>query len=100
MRLTPEQIQTVLNTVSEHTGRSAQTYLFGSRLDDHARGGDLDLLIETPMPVSLLEKAQLKLALESRLGLPVDLLVQCHGAVESHFLHMARARAVPLSMPQ
>lgn len=102
MRLTPAQIQTVLRIVSDHVGQSARTYLFGSRLDDRARGGDLDLLVETAnaTPMPLLERARLQLELETQLGLPVDLIVHAHGTVASSFQQLARARAQPLRLPR
>ena len=48
MRLTPTQIQTITQTISQLTGGTAEVFLFGSRVDDRSRGGDVDLLIETP----------------------------------------------------
>ena len=99
MRLTPAQVQTVLHIVAEHAGDAACTYLFGSRLDDRARGGDIDLLVETAASMSLLERARLQLDLETQLGLPVDLMVQGGGTPASPFQQLARARARPLSAP-
>jgi predicted nucleotidyltransferase len=99
MRLTPAQIQTVLRTVAEHAGDSAATYLFGSRLNDQARGGDLDLLVETARPMPLLERARLQLDLETRLGLPVDVIVHGPGTPVSTFQQLVRARAQPLRLP-
>jgi predicted nucleotidyltransferase len=51
MRLSPEQIQLIGQTVAELAGADASVRLFGSRLDDSARGGDIDLLLELPHPV-------------------------------------------------
>lgn len=99
MRLTPAQVQTVLRIVAEYAGDSARTYLFGSRLDDQARGGDIDLLVETTAAMPLLERARLQLDLETQLGLPVDLIVQGGGTSVSPFQQLARARARPLSAP-
>lgn len=44
MRLTYEEIKVLKNKVSE-LSTHAQLYLFGSRVDDNKRGGDIDLLV-------------------------------------------------------
>ncbi len=46
MRLTEEQIQTIRRLAHELGGPQARVRVFGSRLDDSARGGDLDLMLE------------------------------------------------------
>ena len=45
MRLTPTQIDTIKQTVTGTFGEDAGVWLFGSRVDDNKRGGDIDLLI-------------------------------------------------------
>jgi predicted nucleotidyltransferase len=47
MRLTPEQVNIIKRAVFDTFGDTARIWLFGSRVDDHKRGGDIDLLIET-----------------------------------------------------
>lgn len=47
MRLTPSQKQITKSTVSRVLGTENRVWLFGSRVDDTLRGGDIDLLIET-----------------------------------------------------
>ena len=44
MRLTYEEIKVLKDKVSE-LSTHAQLYLFGSRVDDNKRGGDIDLLV-------------------------------------------------------
>lgn len=51
MRLTDEQIQAIRQLTREVAGDKAKVRVFGSRLDDTLRGGDLDLLVELPEPV-------------------------------------------------
>jgi len=51
MRLTEDQIKIIRQLASEVAGTQAQVRVFGSRLDDDARGGDLDLMLELPEPV-------------------------------------------------
>jgi predicted nucleotidyltransferase len=47
MRLTPSQEQITKSTVDRVLGAENRVWLFGSRVDDALRGGDIDLLIET-----------------------------------------------------
>lgn len=51
MRLTDRQIQTLRRLAAELAGKHARVRVFGSRLSDTARGGDLDLMLELPDPV-------------------------------------------------
>ena len=51
MRLTDHQIQTIRQLVRQVAGDQTRVRVFGSRLDDTARGGDLDLMLELPEPV-------------------------------------------------
>jgi len=51
MRLTDQQIELIRQLACQVAGRRARIRVFGSRLDDAARGGDLDLLLELPEPV-------------------------------------------------
>ncbi len=46
MRLTTEQIAVIKQKTALIFGDDAQVYLFGSRTDDDAKGGDIDLFIE------------------------------------------------------
>jgi hypothetical protein len=47
MRLTLTQAQTIKDTVARIVGPSSRIWLFGSRVDDTLRGGDIDILVET-----------------------------------------------------
>jgi predicted nucleotidyltransferase len=52
MRLTDDQIQVIRQLASQVAGANlCSVRVFGSRLDDAARGGDIDLMLELLKPV-------------------------------------------------
>jgi predicted nucleotidyltransferase len=51
MRLLPEQIEHIVTASRELLGADARVWLFGSRVHDDFRGGDIDLLVEAGRPV-------------------------------------------------
>ncbi len=51
MRLTDDQAQAIRQLALQLAGNQARVRVFGSRLDNAARGGDLDLMLELPEPV-------------------------------------------------
>jgi predicted nucleotidyltransferase len=51
MRLTDDQIQAIRQSAQQIGGAQSNVRVFGSRLDDSARGGDLDPMLELPAPV-------------------------------------------------
>ncbi len=98
MRLTEQQIGIISRTVARVAGERAETYLFGSRLNDQARGGDVDILIEVDQQLGRMEQAKLKMELEQGLGLPVDLLIRSRNAKPTPFQFIARAGAARLEL--
>ena len=63
-------------------GPTAQVWLFGSRVDDHARGGDIDLFIELPQPIDNPSWQILRLngALQQQFGAQkIDIIVHTAG---------------------
>ncbi len=70
MRLDPSAIATIRATVRDMLGAQAEVRLFGSRLDDTARGGDIDLHVSTPTPLDnpVWSAALLAARLQRRLG--------------------------------
>ena len=80
MRLSAHQQATVRATVEETFGSDAQVRLFGSRVDDTKRGGDIDLLVSTThsdvptlmrAEIALLTKLQMKLG-EQKIDVLID----------------------------
>jgi predicted nucleotidyltransferase len=93
MRLSPEQKEVLLKIVREHLGQNSDVYLFGSRLDDAATGGDVDILVEVERPVSKIAHVRLVLDLEEALGLPVDAAFRVKGEDLSAFQKMIVSNA-------
>ena len=79
MRLTPIQHKHILQATHQNFGADANVWLFGSRVDDARRGGDVDLYVETAQTSTLLSALRCKIALEESLDLHVDLVVKEHG---------------------
>jgi len=97
MRLTSAQIATIKTTARNVLGEGAQVWLYGSRVDDLRKGGDVDLLIESTQKVSLMVRARIKYHIETALELPVDILMVQTGQPASAFETIARSRAIALT---
>jgi predicted nucleotidyltransferase len=79
MRLTTTQHQYILQAAHQNFGTDANVWLFGSRVDDERRGGDVDLYVETAQASTHMSALRCKIALEENLDLHVDLVVKEHG---------------------
>lgn len=93
VRLGAEQAEAIRRTVREIAGEKARVRLFGSRLDDAARGGDVDLLVELPEPVA--EPVALAVRLEARLsrllgGRKVDVVLDAPNLPDAPIREIAR----------
>lgn len=51
MRITDAQAQTIRDAAHNLFGEGARVILFGSRLNDAAKGGDIDLMLDLSEPV-------------------------------------------------
>lgn len=92
MRLAEDEITAIRSAVAAHFGAGSAVWVFGSQLDDAARGGDVDLYVEPararPGNLFLAQQA-LRSELERRLKRPVDVVVQRD--VPTAFMRQARA---------
>lgn len=99
MRLSPAHISLIKQHTQEIFGSDARVWLFGSRVDDAAKGGDVDLLVESPvLPASpALASARLS-ARSSRamLGRKVDVILSAPGLLELPIHRIARSEGILL----
>lgn len=94
MRLTNKEIDTIKNSVLA-LDADARVYLFGSRIDDAKRGGDIDLLIES----NILTKQDLRKIRWQFFGVfgeqKMDLVLDT-GIENQTFINMTKPTAVQL----
>ena len=99
MRLTSEDQSIIRNTVAELLGPLAKVRLFGSRTDDSARGGDIDLLVELPHAEQspVLIGARVAVGLQMALGdQRIDVLVAAPNLPEQAIHRIARQTGILL----
>jgi predicted nucleotidyltransferase len=99
MRLDPAAIATIKREVADTLGDDARVRLFGSRLDDTRKGGDVDLLVEVDRPVD--RAIWTACTLEARLiralgGRKVDVILSAPNVPEQSIHRVARAEGVLL----
>jgi predicted nucleotidyltransferase len=66
MRISQHE-QTVIKNVITQLDPKAKVYLFGSRVDDNARGGDIDLLILSEL-ITERDRRKIRIELFEKLG--------------------------------
>ena len=95
MRLTDQQILQIKETVAK-SDTDAQVWIYGSRVDDTARGGDIDLLVISKS-IDFEDKLKLRMHLRDALGgISVDLIVQNPDEEASIFQKHIQPEAIQL----
>jgi len=64
MRLSQIQIDIINRLARKHFGQGTTVYLFGSRIDDHKKGGDIDLFINHTNEAILTLEAKIRFLAE------------------------------------
>ncbi len=99
MRMPPNYQTTITETAKKVFGESVSVWLFGSRLDDSAKGGDVDLLVQLEKPIAdkAVLSARYNAMLQMKLGLQkFDILVVDPSTPLQHIHHQALLRGVRL----
>jgi uncharacterized protein len=98
MRLSAGEIEAIRAAAREVLGPEARVWVFGSRIDDRLRGGDLDLLIEVAPGQTTPE---IELALRDRIepaldDLRVDIVFHERGTPLAPIAEIALRDGAPL----
>lgn len=99
MRLTEFQQKEIARTTAEVFGESASVSLFGSRADDSARGGDIDLFITTDLDAETARRRKLRFltVLKRRIGdRRIDVVLHSPETVEREIHRIASTEGVPI----
>jgi len=97
MRLKKEEQNSIVALARLHFGESVNVYLFGSRVDDDRKGGDIDLLIEADHEVKLETQIEFLNSIRKEVTeRKVDLIVQAPGRESSSIAKTAKTRGVLL----
>ncbi len=99
MRLTPAQIDTIKSTAQAVLGEGVQITLFGSRVHDDQKGGDVDLMLEVPAAID--EPALMAARVATRVsramhGRKVDVLLKAPNLLEQPIHRIATQQGVRL----
>jgi predicted nucleotidyltransferase len=95
MRLNSEQLADLKRLATESFGADAVVCIFGSRVDDAARGGDVDILVEVPTPIERPALAAARLAARmsrALLGRNVDVVLRAPNLAVHPIHDIARRR--------
>lgn len=100
MRLSQEYIAQIRAIIHQQFGEGATLLLFGSRLNDQARGGDIDLYVETDLSAEDVVDAKIatQVQLHKVLGdQKIDLVVKRRqSATNLRIYEVAQSTGVPL----
>ena len=78
MRLSERERAAIVDAVHRRFGADTAVYLFGSRVDDHRRGGDIDLFVRTSMGAAEAHQARMLAITDMQMALgdqKIDMVV-------------------------
>jgi len=99
MRLNSNEINIIKDAIADVFGDHVSVRLFGSRLDDTAKGGDIDLMVSLDAPIEeparCIARAQAKMimALGDR---KIDVVLDAPNLSHSSIHQLAKAQGVVL----
>ena len=97
MRITEFEKNTIKNLAHVFYGNEAKVTLFGSRVDDAQKGGDIDIFIETTLNKGIETKLNFLVQLENIIGeQKIDLVVKSPNTIDKPIFKIAKETGIPL----
>ncbi len=97
MRLSQSQALAIKQIIQHSLGPKSEVWLFGSRVDDSALGGDIDLYVESDQPCGLQQKLRLMTKIQQAVDLrKVDLIIKKDTSEHKAIYDTAKSEGVRL----
>jgi len=97
MRLTKDIQNKLIEYSQQYFGENTHLYLFGSRVDDEKKGGDIDLFLETPKDIELnIQLAFLRDIYTHVTQRKVDLIIKSPAKKDRPIYHTAKSEGILL----
>jgi len=100
MRLSKEQRHIIEKTAIRHFGKQVKVYLFGSRIYQEQKGGDIDLFLESVSEdmATFRRKIAFIVDLKRNLGdQKIDVVFKTSKNIKSHFQRIIERNKIPIS---
>ncbi len=99
MRLSMKQREIIEKIAIRHFGRDIKVYLFGSRIYEERKGGDIDLFLEAvpEEQITIKEKTAFIVDLKRNLGdQKIDVVFKTANTPQSKFLQIIEKTKIPI----
>lgn len=97
MRLSLMEIGIIKEITQKIYEKDAKVFIFGSRVDDAKKGGDIDIYIETTKNATIKDKLTFLVAIENKLGeQKVDLVVKTPASKPKAIFEIAKNSGILL----
>ncbi len=96
MRLKKDDVEKIKKVIQTKIS-DAKIYLFGSRVDDSKKGGDIDLFVKTTQDIKLKDELSILTLLElNGITRKIDLIIQTPSRDRSEFFKSIKSEAIVL----
>lgn len=78
MRISNDELRIIKSLAEKYFGENCSVYIFGSRVDDSKRGGDIDIYVETDLDKDVILNAKIKFLVDLKTAIgdqKVDVVV-------------------------